>query len=599
MTGRIPGAHGVRHNGMYAIPDSERTLAEVFKGHGFETAAFVASFPLASPFGLSQGFDKYDETFEPARDQSGFLSEERDSAHVNAAVLPWLGRMKGKKFFLWVHYFDPHAPYDPPSPFRERCAGNLYDGEIAFMDSSLATLLERLAQEVPPERTVLAIAADHGESLRQHGEATHGLLIYEATIRVPFLLRARGRLPAGVRIEEPVSLVDVFPTLLSLAGLREEAEKGPLIQGRDLIELVSSRTAPGGARAAPAGPGSEVVFESLVGWIEHGWGELHGIRSGRWKYIKAPRPELYDLSSDPGEVRNLLEAPGPEAADRAADLDRRLEAVLKAAAAQASPGPAHREMDDETLEKLRSLGYLPPGARSDPRARAEAPAAAGGESRRGAPLEDPKDMVGFFEALNDAGLLARKGDLEGALASYRSLLERAPGDPAIQRRCAETLLEMKRFDALERFLAPLREREALQGGGLTYFWLDGILAKVSELKGDNEKAIALYRSALTKDPDYASNAIRIALLLRRSGRIEESLREAERILQRRPSYLAAYEIAADDQRGLGRPDAAAELWRKASLIAPDNPGVLAPLGRLLLETKRIEEARKVMVDKVL
>jgi len=570
MTGRYPATHGVRNNGMYALPGSERTLAEVFQAHGYSTGAFIGSYPVSSTFGLSQGFETFDENFQ--RGAGSVQYTERSASEVNAAALPWISRQKGKKFFLWVHYFDPHTPYQPPPPFAERYAANPYDGEIAFVDMQLGELLARLAEVAEPQRTIVAVLGDHGESHGEHGESHHGIFIYEATIRSPFILRARGRLPAGRRLDGPVSLVDVFPTLLHLAGLRGEI--GPSVQG---VNLPVTRPGP----AAMAQPDERpIVIESLLSRLEYGWGELRGIRHGRWKYISAPRPELYDLAADPQEKLNLLAAGSPtatataaggtalDAASAAATLKARLDDFLARSSASDPEVSARRRMDQDTIAKLRTLGYL----------QGPAPAPVGFQGA------DPKDMVGLASEIEEVGTLLQQGRFEEVIAAGRKYLDRDPGNSRVQYGFAAALLYARKYDELERFLGSLKD-------DLPHFWVPRLRAVAREGRGDAEGAIALYRLALEKDPDYVANAIRIATIYRQQGKLQDSLEQARRILDRFPNDLPALRLAADVERQLGKIEAAEDLWERALEVAPDDILSLSSLGRLRFDARRFDEAR--------
>ena len=611
MTGRYPAAHGVRNNGMFVLPESERTLAEVFKAHGYETAAFIGGFPLSSQFGLKQGFDTYDEKFDTP--EEGPVDKDvvqRNAAKVNEAALPWIAARKGKKFFLWIHYYDPHAPYNPPSPFSERYEGNLYDGEIAFADSQLAVILSCLAEAADPGRTVLAVLGDHGESLGEHGETFHGVLIYEPATRTPFLLRASGRLPAGAEIAEPVSDVDVFPTLLDLAGLEKEIRKDPPIQGVDLVPLATGRA----ASARPAGSAGKdsapVLSESLLSNLEFGWSELHAIRSGNWKYVEAPRPELYDLGADPGEQRNLLAEAGStgavregastggvapaggsatgaapaangarsEVAQRAATLRASLDATISRLESSRTSASARQQMDPETIEKLQSLGYLqgPAGA---------APAPAGGA---GAARKDPKDLIGLYQRIVDVGATFRQARYDEVIETCRSLLAEDPDSPRLHRLLGESLLALKRYAEAEKVLGPL-----VSMNDTSHDWVAGLLARVKEGQEDKQGALALYRIAMARDPDLAANALRAAKLLYEMGKYGESLEQAQKILAKNPRHVPALELSADDQRRLGDVEAAIDLWRRALQESPDDRTALATLGPLLFAKQRFPEAQQV------
>ena len=585
MTGRYPLANGVRNNGMYIVPDSERTLAEVLKGRGYQTAAFISGFPLSSDFGLKQGFDTYDETFDPPPEEPGANVDiaERDAGEATDAALAWLKTRKGGKFFLWVHYYDPHASYSAPSPWKERYANHPYDGEIAFVDHHLGRLLAGLAQAADPRRTVLAVVGDHGESLREHGEFFHGVLIYEAGLRVPFLLRAPGRISAGRQVAEPVSGVDVFPTLLDAAGLAGEAKLGPPIQGVDLVPVATGKA----PIARPDLTAAPILAESLLSHLEFGWAQLHAIRQGSWKYIEAPQPELYDLATDPKETRNLLAQPGgagplagsdaegAAAEERGNGMRSALQAAMGAVGAAATASATQKQIDPAALEKLQSLGYMQGGG-------AAAPETASGASK------DPKDLIGVYQDIVDLGITFRKGDLKAVAERCRELLRKEPDTPRVQWWLAESLFSLKEYDEVDRLVGPLLKKD-----DPSHLWVPGVLARTKEAQGDRKAAIELYRLALTKEPEYAKHAFRIAKLLYEEQDYKAALAQAREVIGRVPRHLPSLELAADCQRRAGNTAEAIDLWIQALKINPDEPVALAAAGPLLFNAGRYDEAQQV------
>src|SRR5438093_5998304 len=353
LTGRTPLGHGFRDNGGYVIPAEAKTAADDFRQAGYRTAAFVSGFPLDRRFGFDRGFDAYDDHLPKGNDPRRTPYVERFADGTTDAALRWLaGPATGTRpFFLWVHYYDPHAPYEPPGPLGERFRSSPYDGEIAFVDSQLARLLGALNDKRQLARTLVLVTADHGESLGEHGEGTHGLFVYDATLRVPWIMAGPGLDPG--RVASTVARgIDVLPTLLDYAGLAP----APGIEGRSLRPAAEGRE----MSDAPA------YAESLYGVREFGWAPLHAWRTARFKLIDAPRPELYDLDADAGERTNRV----AELPDRAAELRRPLQAALSASATPA----AAASVDPETAARLAALGYVGGG---------HAPLAAG------APRRDP------------------------------------------------------------------------------------------------------------------------------------------------------------------------------------------------------------------
>src|SRR5258708_4039235 len=327
LTGRYPFAHGVRDNGNFSLTDRMATLATALHDSGYRTGAFVSAFVLDRRFGLARGFDRYDDTLERANTRDAEV--ERRGDRTAAAAAEWIASASGQPFFAWVHLYDPHDPYDPPEPFRSAFADRPYDGEIAFDDEVIGRLLDRLDALDVRHSTIVAVVGDHGESLGEHEEATHSPFVDEATLRVPLIIAFRGRLPSGRRVAPLVRTVDVAPTLLALAG------RPPLagIDGETLALLIEGRSS--GERPA--------YSESYFPWFSMHWAPLRSVQDGRWKYIDAPEPELYDLTNDARERTNLA-AREPA---RAAALRRGLEALT----AGASDSTSRRAVDPGTAQK--------------------------------------------------------------------------------------------------------------------------------------------------------------------------------------------------------------------------------------------------------
>jgi len=298
LTGQYPARHGVRLNGDFWPPDRGESLAGHLGQRGYSTAAVVSTYVLSAEFGIAKGFAEYDEPREeravvPAGDQ--FRHQpivERPADESTDRALELLAGSLTEPFFLWVHYYDPHGSYEPPEPFASQFADNLYDGEIAFVDAQIGRLLERLRADGRFDRTLVAVTADHGESLGEHGEDTHGLFIYDATLRVPLLLRHAGEVAPGRRHDRLVSGVDLAPTLLDLLGL-------PALDG------VEGQSFAAAARGQAMSARSAVYAESQLPLRAYGWSPLYALHDGRHKLIEAPQVEFYDLRADPGETTNL------------------------------------------------------------------------------------------------------------------------------------------------------------------------------------------------------------------------------------------------------------------------------------------------------
>ena len=282
MTGLYPVVHGVRENGAYVAADSLLTLAEILKGNGYATAAFMGSFPLESRFNLDQGFDYYGDLFGEkdgsSKGAAGGVSiffDERPADEVNEDFFRWLENHDKSPFFAWLHYFDPHQPHDLRPPYDATCATRPYDGEIAFVDECVGRLRKQLDKENLLERTIFVVTSDHGEGLGEHGEMTHALLLYDSTLKVPMIIRCPRTVGlAAARVTDPVRTVDLLPTILELLGL----DVPPGIHGRSLVGIMSGSS----------GPAETHYTETFFGKLHFGWSVLAGYQSEGWKYIHGP-----------------------------------------------------------------------------------------------------------------------------------------------------------------------------------------------------------------------------------------------------------------------------------------------------------------------
>ncbi len=348
MTGKYPFSHGVRDNGLFVLPPSQETLAEVLKQHGYSTGAAIGAFPLVRKFGLDQGFDFYDDQLTKKSNVLGtqaqpinLFFDERNAGDVNGAIYEWLEAQKGP-FFAWVHYYDPHQPWQPKTPFREQFS-DPYLGEIASCDHQVSRLLDALQTNGTLENTLIVIASDHGEGLEEHNEATHGHLLYNATLHIPLIVRVPG-LEEGKRIQEWVSTVDIMPTVLDYMNI----EVPNNIHGQSLKPLIEGHSP--FKRALP------LYAETLSPRLSYGWGELRAIMQAPYKYIHGPRPELFDLETDPNESHKDLEE---HLAGESIRFRSILENLIESHAAP--PEDALLTLEQDEIDMLRSLGYVSSG----------------------------------------------------------------------------------------------------------------------------------------------------------------------------------------------------------------------------------------------
>jgi arylsulfatase A-like enzyme/predicted Zn-dependent protease len=396
MTGTYPPFHGVRDNGGFIVPPALQTMAEVFKGQGYQTAAFVAAYVLDSKWGLNQGFDTYFDKFDLSRFETISLgSVQRPANEVLDEALPWLDKAKSGKFFAWVHLYDPHTPYEPPPPFDKKYR-HPYLGEIAFADSQLGRLWDFLGKNGLRDNTVIAFMADHGESLGAHQEASHGFFVYQEVLHVPLIFvtpfaRLRKRTSKQV-----VSLADVMPTVLEMAGLPAPAE----VQGRSLVPQFFDPE-------AGAAEGGWAYSETFYPRFHYGWSDLKSYQDRKYKLILAPELELYDLENDPGEQRNLADT-NPQVTR---DLFARATQFIDRASKNAVSVDMSR-MDEETKQRLAALGYV--GSFMD------------ASKLQGRKLANPREKIGVFNRLGQARELGLEGKGDEGAALIKGIIAEDP-----------------------------------------------------------------------------------------------------------------------------------------------------------------------------
>ncbi|NOZ78086.1 MAG: sulfatase-like hydrolase/transferase [Acidobacteria bacterium] len=584
MTGLYPFHHGVRNNGTYIVPGRDLTLAERFHDAGYATHAVISAFVLDSRFGLDQGFDSYDDDLSGGPKQKMFMFKEVKAKRTAERAVRWLRsqRPKDRPFFLWVHFFDPHADYDPPPEWAAKLPGDPYQGEIAYADHELGYILKELDDEKLLDDTVVAFTGDHGDGLGQHGEKTHSLFIYESTTRVPLLFSGPG-VPAGMRIDELVRTIDIAPTLLELAHIGVPKN----LDGTSLVPVWHGH------------PDHRVAYlETFVPRLNFGWSGLRGMRDATTKVILAPRPEVYDLAKDPGETNNLLRhGTMPEDA-------RKMFAELKTIVRDdpfTHGEQQEGQVDQETRRKLASLGYV-----------WGAPAGKEGE------LPDPKDRITFWEQFQHAQSLIRGGQYEQAqretealleddpnnvvamgslamvlghlheqdkaLAIYRRMMELDPHRGAAYLGAARILGTKGRYDdavaTVHRFLA-------IQPNDVEAYTVLGDLALDRE---DYPTAEAAFRKALKIDPHSSLAASGLGNCLNRSGRVKEARDLLAEYHRKDPtSHAIAYNLAVVSER-LGDPKAALALYEQAIKLDPDHSMSWNNLGSLLSRQGKLREA---------
>jgi len=395
MTGTLPLFHGIRDNGGFFVPEKLKTMAELFKDKGYETGAFIAAFVLDSKWGLNQGFDTYYDKFDLSKFKRISLGTvQRPANEILDQALPWLDARKDKKFFAWLHLYDPHTPYDPPPPYDKLYAGHPYLGEIAFADSQLARLWQWLESAGLLGKTFIVFAGDHGESLGEHEEQSHGFFVYQGAIHVPLIVVTPFPKLQGSVSPEVTTLADVLPTVCDMAGLPVPAE----VQGRSLIPTFFGRKRPETPLA---------YSETYYPRFHYGWSDLKSVQDSRYKLILAPVPELYDVVADPREEKNLVYLE-KKVYER---MNAEAEAYIGRASRNAYEAD-YSKIDEETREKLAALGYV--GSFTDP------------AKLKGKKLGNPKEKIVVFNALSRAREMGLDGKVDEAIPIIQSIIASDP-----------------------------------------------------------------------------------------------------------------------------------------------------------------------------
>ena len=533
LSGLLPPHHGLRNNGAGSFPDGRETLATLLSGQGWRTGAFVGAFVLDRRFGLARGFQTYDDEIERAPGATVSLEAERPGREVMDRALTWLGQDASKPFFLWVHLYDAHAPYSPS-----------YDGEIATVDAQVGRLLQELERRGLSGSTVVAVAADHGESLGEHGELTHGLLLYEPTLHVPLLVKAPG-LAARV-VETPVSLVDVGPTLAGLVG---KALPGTL-DGRDLSAALREGKEP---------PPSDLYAETQYPAV-FGWSPLSALRRRDLKYISSPKPELYNLNRDPKESANLAESqPTKGFADRLA--------AIESGAVETQKLPA----DAETRARLASLGYVAGGTAPSPKRTV----------RTG---RNPVEVVDLFQRFERAHNLLGSGDSQAALSELEALVAADPGNPVFRGKLAQAWKERGELDRA----VPLYLQAAEDAPDDPEAWYN--LATALQQAGRLHEAREALATAMHLDPARPEAHNMLGIVHLAEGKPEEARQELELAVRLDPRNAHALNNLGNVLRGLRRPAEAEDAYRRALAAAPRYAEPLNGLGTLEVERDRPAQA---------
>jgi arylsulfatase A-like enzyme/Tfp pilus assembly protein PilF len=544
LTGTYPYEHGIRDNTGYRLSPAQPTAATLLKRRGFATAAFVGGFPLDRRFGLNAGFDLYDDRMTREGVTGDATERERPANIVVTAALDWINAQHGK-WFAWVHVYDPHEPYEPPGEFATRFASDPYLGEVSWTDAALGPLFDRLGGLQGP--TLVVVTGDHGESLGEHGERTHSLFAYEPTLHVPLIVTEidparRGPGAKGVTVATPVRHVDLLPTLLASTG--DTALVG---SGRSLLDMI----------AAGRGDDRPSYFEAMSAAVTRGWAPLRGVLVGREKYIDLPIVEMYDLSSDPREATNLVQARG----ERARVMVETLKQFNVAPPARA------RQETAETIERLRSLGYIGGGSATVREQYTDA--------------DDPKRLVQVEQMLTRGNDALRAGRPDEAAAIYRDVIAKRPDTEDAYRKLALIYWRGGRpREAVETLETALKH-------GVTQSEVRIRLGQYLAESGQPQKAIALLEEDAGDDPDALIVLGNAYMLANRSG---EAAKVYSRLLARDPKNALAYEDLGTAQLQSKDLQSAEASLRHAVQLDPTLAGAYTALGVVLATTGRKAEA---------
>lgn len=559
FTGSYPMLSGVHDFAGNRLGASQQTLASVLKEAGYTTGAVVGSAVLDSRFGLNRGFDFYYDHFDFNRLQESNLDEmERPGNVVADVALDWLAKNTGNKFFLWMHLYDPHFPYRPPSPYSEQYADRPYDGEIAFADAQVGRLLQFLKQKNLYQNTLIVMSGDHGESLGEHGEQTHGFFIYNSTLHVPLIIHLPGKSRPQV-IDDLANLADLMPTTLHVLKLEVPSR----VQGENLLALMD-KSSPGDAR--------DLYAESFLPRLHFNWSELRGLETANYHYIDAPRPELYDLNKDPGEAVNLL----GEKKAVAEEMHHRLQKTI--AQYSASQELAEKTgLDPVLMERLKSLGYAGFSGGSTP---------AGGR-----PLPDPKDRIQTYELFSTAMSESQHGDFSSSSQKLEAVLKTDPDSVPAHYLLGLNLYRTEDFarsvSELERVVQLSPDYAlAVYQLGLSYARAGRLDDSIQSLKraltldGTNfsaaynlgaaylqqkrvSEATAAFRQSVSINPDYAQGRLAVGEMLLYQGATDDALIELQRAEELAPQNPATHKALARAFAAKGMTQQAEAELRKA------------------------------------
>jgi len=570
LTGTYPQFHKVNDFGVPLANDLPYA-PDILRARGYRTAAFIGSLILdpaaKSAPGFERGFDTFDAGFHRRRPgENRYQAIERRGGEVVARALAWLDKRPPGPFFLWVHLYDAHDPYDPPEPFKSRYPSAPYDGEIAYADSAVGKLLGQLRTRGLYENSVIAVMADHGEALGEHGESTHGIFLYDETIQVPLLFKLPAERSAGRQVDIRVGLVDVLPTILQAVGTPIPKE----VQGESLVSMMKSVRAgtPATGRRSPSSPDRPAYAESDYAHRTFGWSSLRALRAGKYLFIDAPRKELYDQAADPHARHDLSSSSSAVVGTLVSRLD-----LFRQKTSGSREAPPTR-MDPELQEKLSALGYVASNVNTS---------TLPGVKDTGA---DPKDKIEIVNLLHRAELLEENSQFAEAVPLLEGAIAREADIPIAYLKLGTALSILRNY---EKAVPVLRKAVELRPDLTTpRYQLGSALFETGDFAG----AAVQFEGALARFPEWAEARFSLATTYARMDRMADAIKEYEKVIEARPNHYGAHLLLGRALALTGNPEAALPNLTKAATLQPESPEPHAFLADAYVQLGREQDAER-------
>jgi len=551
LTGDIPPRHGVHDNIDYKLAESNTTLAEILKEEGFTTGALISAFVLDSQFGTDQGFDTYNDIFEEKHIADNLISERKGDEATRLAM-DWLDEHADERFFYFLHYYDPHTPYEPPEPFASRFAASSYAGEIAFTDHCIGTVIKKLKSLGLYESTLIVITGDHGEMLGSHGESTHAYFIYQDAVKVPLIFRLPGSSKARV-IDEPVGIVDIVPTICKLLDI----ETNIPFSGRDLSSFFSKRKNSLKAK--------DIYCESLTP-TKYDASSLIGLIAGNWKYIQTSRPELYNIMNDPREEQNLYQ----QQLNRARMMQDRLKQILEEQVRKSDP-QSKLTLDEQTRRRLESLGYVAGSSVSE-------------DFDFDQSKDDPKDLINFHKNNYTINELIALKQYDEAEQICGEMLRQRPESFIVHLHLGKIAFETNDFTGAVTYLQKATELKPEHYEPYNYLALS--LVRLGKL----DQAVEYFKKGIELAPSKYEMLSNLGLTLIYQSKFDEGIDYCLKALEINPLFTDALQNAAFGFAGQNKYDEAAAYYEKALEIDNDNFSVHYGLARVLFAQNKYDAA---------